>query len=103
MHTHGPQALRDSTWLIPAAGGGGGYRGAGVQNKLEQINVALTAFSDEMKKLGVWDQVALLTASDFARTLDSNGAGTDHACAPHSPPKNPLPPYPPTTPHPLAL
>ena len=50
-----------------------------MQSKLEQINVALEAFSSEMKALGVWDDVAVLTASDFARTLDSNGAGTDHA------------------------
>jgi cullin-associated NEDD8-dissociated protein 1 len=50
-----------------------------VQTKLEQINVALTAFADEMRLQGVWDQVAVLTSSDFARTLDSNGAGTDHA------------------------
>ena len=32
-----------------------------------------------MKDLGVWDDVAVLIASDFARTLDSNGPGTDHA------------------------
>merc|ERR1712014_384233 len=28
---------------------------------------------------GVWDDVALLTKSDFGRTYHSNGAGTDHA------------------------
>lgn len=50
-----------------------------VQSNLAQINVALTAFVDELKLLGVWDDVAIVTSSDFARTLDSNGAGTDHA------------------------
>ena len=50
-----------------------------VQDRMEQINVALTAFVDEMKIRGIWDQVAVLTSSDFARTMDSNGAGTDHA------------------------
>mmetsp|Transcript_84204 Transcript_84204/g.168087 ORF Transcript_84204/g.168087 Transcript_84204/m.168087 type:complete len:120 (-) Transcript_84204:508-867(-) len=34
-----------------------------------------------MEAQGVWDQVAVLTASDFGRTLGSNGAGTDHAWA----------------------
>ena len=50
-----------------------------VQEKLEQVNAGLTAFVDELKLQGVWNQVAVLTLSDFGRTLDSNGAGTDHA------------------------
>ena len=49
-----------------------------VQDKLEEVNGALDAFVKEMKAQGVWDQVALLEASDFGRTLGSNGAGTDH-------------------------
>lgn len=32
-----------------------------------------------MKALGTWEDVTLLTASDFGRTLTSNGVGTDHA------------------------
>jgi len=52
----------------------------GVQTKMEQINVAFTAFVDEMKlDDNIWNSVTVLTASDFARTYDSNGAGTDHA------------------------
>ena len=50
-----------------------------VQVLLDDINGALTAFVDEMRLRGVWNNVAVVTASDFARTLDSNGAGTDHA------------------------
>ena len=50
-----------------------------VQYLLDDINGALTAFVDEMRLRGVWNNVAVVTASDFARTLDSNGAGTDHA------------------------
>jgi cullin-associated NEDD8-dissociated protein 1 len=50
-----------------------------VQLKLNDINAALTAFVDEMRLRGVWNGTAVVTASDFARTLDSNGAGTDHA------------------------
>ena len=51
-----------------------------VAEKFAIVNEALTAFVDEMKAQGVWEQVALLEASDFGRTLGSNGAGTDHAC-----------------------
>jgi len=36
-----------------------------------------------MRALGVWGDVAVLTASDFGRTLGSNGAGTDHAWGGH--------------------
>jgi cullin-associated NEDD8-dissociated protein 1 len=50
-----------------------------VQLKLNDINAALTAFVDEMRLRGLWSSTAVVTASDFARTLDSNGAGTDHA------------------------
>jgi len=50
-----------------------------VQSRMEEINTALTAFVDELQLLNVWDDVAILSSSDFARTLDSNGAGTDHA------------------------
>eukprot|EP00966_Prymnesium_polylepis_P179122 4147326-Prymnesium_polylepis.1 len=32
-----------------------------------------------MKLKGTWDDVALVTLSDFGRTLTSNGRGTDHA------------------------
>lgn len=53
-----------------------------VASKFTQINDALTAFVDEMKAQDLWDQVALVSSSDFARTLGSNGAGTDHAVSP---------------------
>lgn len=45
-----------------------------VSSALSELNVAL-------KELGVNDQVTTFTASDFGRTLTSNGDGTDHAWA----------------------
>lgn len=51
----------------------------GVRTRMEAQNAALTAFVDELKLRGVWNDTVIMTASDFARTLDSNGAGTDHA------------------------
>ena len=43
------------------------------------ISAAMTAFYDATAELGVADAVTSFTQSDFARTLTSNGDGTDHA------------------------
>ena len=48
-------------------------------NLLGQINGAIGAFYSEMDALGLSDSVTTFSASDFARTLSSNGNGTDHA------------------------
>ena len=52
--------------------------GSTLVNRFQQIDAAIASFEEEMKLQGVWDDVALITASDFARTITSNGAGTDH-------------------------
>lgn len=46
---------------------------------LGSVDVALGEFQTAMASLGLEDQVTLYSASDFARTLSSNGSGTDHA------------------------
>jgi uncharacterized protein (DUF1501 family) len=43
------------------------------------ISEAMAAFYDATVELGVSDRVTSFTQSDFARTLTSNGDGTDHA------------------------
>jgi len=43
------------------------------------ISEALTAFYNATVEIGVADSVTSFTQSDFARTLTSNGDGTDHA------------------------
>lgn len=44
------------------------------------LDAAYGAFRQEMEAKGIWDQVTLITVSDFARTLNPNGnAGVDHA------------------------
>jgi uncharacterized protein (DUF1501 family) len=43
------------------------------------VDNVLREFVKEMKRQGVWDKVTVVVASDFARTLGSNGQGTDHA------------------------
>ena len=43
------------------------------------ISDSMTAFYDAMVELNIADSVTAFTQSDFARTLTSNGDGTDHA------------------------
>lgn len=48
--------------------------------QLTKINDALSKFHEEIKtKQGLWDNVTIVSISDFGRTLTSNGKGTDHA------------------------
>ena len=49
-----------------------------LNGKFNDINAALTSFEEEMKLQGMWDDVVIVESSDFARTITSNGAGTDH-------------------------
>jgi len=49
------------------------------QVMLGQISDAVGAFYDALTAMGLRDQVATFTASDFGRTLTSNGRGSDHA------------------------
>ena len=50
-----------------------------LQTKAAEIDEALASFSAEMKAQGLWNNVTVLIASEFGRTLTSNGVGTDHA------------------------
>merc|ERR1712146_419226 len=51
---------------------------AGINNKFNEMDEAFQAFANEMEAQGLWDNIILLTHSEFARTLDSNGGGSDH-------------------------
>ncbi|MCU0795344.1 MAG: DUF1501 domain-containing protein [Akkermansiaceae bacterium] len=46
---------------------------------LPQLDAAFQGFHDALVELGVWNNVVTFTSSEFARTLRSNGRGTDHA------------------------
>ncbi|MFZ1787293.1 MAG: DUF1501 domain-containing protein [Saprospiraceae bacterium] len=43
------------------------------------LDNALTEFNTALKQIGMFDNVVTFTISDFARTLTSNGNGSDHA------------------------
>lgn len=50
---------------------------------MKRLSEAAAAFYDATVELGVADKVTLFTASDFGRTLTSNGNGTDHGWGGH--------------------
>jgi uncharacterized protein (DUF1501 family) len=50
---------------------------------LRRVSEAMSAFYDSTVELGVADRVTTFTASDFGRTLTSNGDGTDHGWGGH--------------------
>jgi uncharacterized protein (DUF1501 family) len=49
------------------------------QNNLPQVSRALSSFYEAMEELQCENDVITFTASDFARTLGTNGQGSDHA------------------------
>ncbi|MEL6573889.1 MAG: DUF1501 domain-containing protein [Pseudomonadota bacterium] len=49
---------------------------------LKDLSEAITAFAKVMKQAGLWDQVTILTYSEFGRTARENASyGTDHGTA----------------------
>ena len=50
---------------------------------LAELSQALTAFDAATRELGVAERVTAFTASDFGRTLSSNGNGSDHGWGGH--------------------
>jgi uncharacterized protein (DUF1501 family) len=46
---------------------------------VDAVNRCLISYWQALGEIGMQNQVTLYTASDFARTLTSNGAGSDHA------------------------
>jgi uncharacterized protein (DUF1501 family) len=51
----------------------------GLAGKLPDVSASLRAFYNATVELGVADKVTTYTISDFARTVTSNGQGSDHA------------------------
>lgn len=56
----------------------GGHAG-----RLGQVNGALKFFWDALGEIGMRDSVTTFTASDFGRSLNSNGNGSDHGWGGH--------------------
>ncbi|MCU0768739.1 MAG: DUF1501 domain-containing protein, partial [Burkholderiaceae bacterium] len=56
---------------------------AGHGGRMTELAGAMAAFYNATVSLGVADSVTAFTASDFGRTLDSNGEGSDHGWGAH--------------------
>merc|ERR1712025_990468 len=55
-----------------------------LETKFAQMNSAISDFVKEMKSQNLWENVVLVTSSDFGRTITPNSAGgTDHAWGNH--------------------
>ncbi len=51
---------------------------------LSDLSAAVLAFQQDIEALGIADQVAMMTYSEFGRRVQENGTGTDHGTsAPH--------------------
>jgi len=50
---------------------------------MQRLSDAMVAFQQQMEKLQIADKVTAFTASDFGRTLSSNGNGSDHGWGSH--------------------
>lgn len=50
---------------------------------LQRVAKAMAAFQADLVTLGVSEQVTTFTASDFGRTMNSNGDGSDHGWGSH--------------------
>ena len=53
-------------------------------NLLSLLSGAIGSFYEAMDELGTAEKVTTFTISDFARTITSNGSGTDHAWGGHA-------------------
>jgi len=67
--------------FVTQRGGYDTHNTVNMQALFGDVDKALGSFVAEMKAQGIWDNVAVLTVSEFGRTLTTNGAGTDHAWA----------------------
>jgi uncharacterized protein (DUF1501 family) len=64
----------------------GGFRDASsaiIPGLLGKVSEAIGAFYDATVAMGIADKVTTFTASDFGRTLASNGDGSDHGWGSH--------------------
>jgi len=55
----------------------------GLPKRQSEVSAALGAFYSALEEMGVQDNVTTFTASEFGRTLGTNGDGTDHGWGGH--------------------
>lgn len=86
IHARGPGALDMRRQLFFVSQGGYDTHDLQLATHaaiLRDLSQSLAAFEAAMLQMGVADQVTAFTASDFGRTLSTNGDGTDHGWGGH--------------------
>lgn len=63
---------------------GGDPKDLGVKGKWANLNAGLSSFMTEMKAIGMWENVTVTVGSEFGRSLNTNGKGTDHGWGGHT-------------------
>ncbi|MEM9159536.1 MAG: DUF1501 domain-containing protein [Verrucomicrobiota bacterium] len=79
-----PLGMRRQTFFVEF--GGWDHHDELLNNQSEMLamlDTGLKAFWDALREVNLQNNVTVFTASDFARTLSSNGDGTDHAWGGH--------------------
>jgi uncharacterized protein (DUF1501 family) len=77
---HGPLGMRRQSFFVQR--GGWDHHDEVISSQqymLGEVSEAVAAFHSAMEEIGLDDSVTLFSASDFGRTLTSNGEGSDHA------------------------
>ncbi len=80
IKARGPLDMRRQTFFVES--GGWDHHDDVLNNQAEmlpEVSQAVSAFWTALGEIQMQDQVTLFTASDFGRTLSSNGQGSDHA------------------------
>lgn len=79
--TRETQGLRRRTFFVSAIGGWNDhfYLGEGYEWRMERMSRGIAKFQGNLEYLGLADSVIGFSASEFSRTLQSTGAGSDHA------------------------
>lgn len=80
IQARGALGLRRQTFFLNYGGWDHHDEVIGSMDRMvDVVNRCLAAYWAALGELGLREKVTLYTASDFARTLTSNGAGSDHA------------------------
>ena len=79
LHLDTTQAARTERAAFYTSIGGFDTHGTmDISDLMTQLNDGLAAFTAELKDQGLWENVTVVVASEFGRTLSSNSQGSDH-------------------------
>jgi cullin-associated NEDD8-dissociated protein 1 len=79
LHLHKTEVSRtERAAFYTSIGGFDTHDTMDISELMSRLNDGLAAFTDELKDQGLWQNVTVVVASEFGRTLSSNSQGSDH-------------------------